>query len=134
MKPAKTAFALALFVIASLSSYPARVLADTDPSLSPVLIGNWQYSRSGTVMGTIRFDGLTAGTIYDNRYGTGSFTGKFVSRNVFEGRATLPKTNNNSKINIVIDFYRPANNKTAWSFKGWVSDYTNGAFDQARKL
>jgi len=51
---------------------PAPVSADTDPPLTPVLIGNWQYFYSGTAMGTIRFDGLTAGTIYDNRYGTGN--------------------------------------------------------------
>ncbi len=109
---------------------PARVSADTDPTLAPVLIGNWQYFYSGTVMGTIRFDGLTAGTIYDNRYGTGNFTGKFAARNVFKGKAMMK----GKEVNIKVEFYHPQNDKATWTFKGWVFDYSNGSFDKGKKL
>jgi hypothetical protein len=134
MKSVKIVFALVLFIFAAFIVYSIPASADTDPTLAKVLIGNWQYLYGGKVMGTIRFDGLTAGTIYDNRYGTGSFSGKFSASNVFEGRAMLPKANTNSQINLVIDFYHPVNNPTVWSFNGWVSDYTNGSFNQGQKL
>jgi hypothetical protein len=133
MKSVKIAFSLVL-CIAAFVAYSVPASADADPTIVKVLLGNWQYSYGGKVMGTIRFDGLTAGTIYDNRYGTGTFTGKFTAINVFEGRALLPKINPNSQINLVIDFYHPVNKPTVWSFKGWVSDFTNGSFDQGLKL
>ncbi len=132
-KKASTKVLLTVFVLLVVFMMPTLVYANTDPSLAKVLIGNWQYFFSNSAMGTIRFDGLNAGSIYDNRYGSGTFTGKFVTSNVFEGIAYLPRANT-TKTNLVIDFYHPQNDPTGWSFKGWVFDYSNGSFARGQKL
>ena len=127
------ALLLTIFVLMGSFMSPAIGSANANPSLAQSLIGNWQYFIGNSVMGTLRFDGLTAGAIYDNRYGSGTFSGKFVSGNVFEGIANLPRANT-GKINLVIDFYHPQNNPAGWSFKGWVFDYSNGSFNRGQKL
>lgn len=133
MKLIRIVFLLTVVLLAGPLSRTRPVSADTEPSLAPILIGNWQYHHGNAVMGTVRFDGLTAGTIYDNRYGTAYFEGKFASRNVFEGYARYPGAKP-GVVNIVFDFYHPQNNPKTWLFKGWVKDYTNGSFFNGQKL
>lgn len=117
-----------------LLARPAPVAAQADPTIASVLIGNWQYYiAGGGIVGSVRFDGLTGGTIYDNRYGTAVFTGKFNARNVFEGTAQYPGYVP-GKINLTFDFYHPQGSPGVWSFKGWVKDYANGAFINGKKL
>ena len=130
----KVGFLLTVFVLMAALLSPVSVSADANPSLAQVLIGNWQYFYGNSVMGTIRFDGLTAGVIYDNRYGTGDFTGKFVTANVFEGTVSGFKHAPGTTINLRIDFYKPKSNPNAWSFEGWTADYTNGSFARGQKL
>ena len=96
--------------------------AGISPELSKVLIGTWSYTELGTgnaIRGSIRFDGLIAGVVFDNKYGKGTFTGKFISYYHFVGVLTFPSADKIHRTGkIYFNFYKNPRFPKGWTFKG----------------
>jgi hypothetical protein len=79
---------VAVFSVASIS-----YAAEADPDLVKVIVGEWQYysATTTTKRGTMTFDSAESGTVLDEKFGEGSFTGKFVDKAKYEAQLTFPK-------------------------------------------
>lgn len=77
-----------VFSVASVS-----YAAEADPDLVKAIVGEWQYysAVASTKRGTMTFDSVGSGTVLDEKFGEGSFTGKFVDKTKYEAKLVFPK-------------------------------------------
>jgi hypothetical protein len=100
------------------------LFASASPELVKNLLGTWTYAEIGTgaaIRGTLVFEGLTSGTIYDNKYGKGTFSGKFIfgSSNHFSGTISFPSADIKHKSGkIWFYFFKSSRFPYGWTFKG----------------
>lgn len=128
-------------VILLITLFSANVAtAGISPELAKVIMGNWSYTEIGTgnaIRGNIRFDGLVAGVIFDNKYGKGSFSGKFTSYYHFVGVVTFPGADKSHQTGkIFLDFSKNTRYPSGWTFKGgteWPNAY-GMAIRQGKKM
>ena len=101
------------------------VIANVHSQLGPLVLGTWTYNEISTgtaIRGNLVFKGLTAGEIYDNKYGEGTFTGHFTNYYHFTGNVHFPNADYQHKNGkIWFNFLKNGNFPHGWTFKGGIS-------------
>lgn len=120
-------------------AFMATSRASINPEIPNIIVGTWQYTTHSTAKGQIRFDGITAGQIFDPRIGTGTFGGGkwTIGQNQMDSPITFAAGSmpaGSSDARITLNFYKTA---SGWMFKGavrWNRDQRYQDLFQGRKM
>ena len=135
----KAALAILGLALCLSIAFMTSSTASINPEIPGIITGKWQYTTHGTTKGQIRFDGITAGQIFDPRIGTGTFGGGAwtIEQNQMNSPITfapgsMPAGSTDARIWIY--FYKTGG---GWMFKGqvlWNRDQRMLHLFEGRKL
>jgi len=95
-----------------------------DARIAKIITGTWTYgywTQTNQIRGNLEFTGVIAGNIYDNKYGKGTFTGKFTNAHHFVGRVSFPSADVKHQAGkLYLNFFLSKSHPYGWSFKGGI--------------